>query len=250
MVQKRSRIKNRIVSTIALSDHPLFPKEIAKKLKVKHSTVKVYCRQLLIDGELIQSDNHDGYLTPAHVIRESGAVYEPFKLHGIKLEHRYNPKVGPPFLPMASQVTFRGHRHPVNKSFTDSWEFEGRMITITEHINTGLIEIFPHADNDQFDFQSFQRFLAWVQGRYPRIPLVKWHMIMMGAAWDRTDFRLEGLTSMTVQAFNNFWIQIYQKTKDMVRVEGHMVTDISIVDAFQILMDVTESIEKIKMVRM
>jgi len=251
MARKKSSLKGRIVTACGMSDHPLTPKELARQLKIPYSsTIRKYCRDLLADGELILWDGKRAqYITPGHVVTEHKAIYEPLLLHGIKLEFRYNSKQAPPFLPLARQVTFRGHRHPKNRSISDSFEFDGRKITVTEHATAGLVEVFVTAHDNCYNFTEFQRFVAWVQGRYPLIPMGSWEVIMLGLNWDRKDIGLEGLSKVSLQAFDNCWLVIYQKTKEIVRTEAHIVTKIDLADCLQILMEMQHSIEQLKLIR-
>lgn len=247
MVNKPSLLKKKIVRLVSQSNRPLGPKEIASKLKINHNSTKVYCRQLVGLELLAQPDGlGTGYVTPAHIAKESGVYLEPFEVHRLKFEFRYNPKEGPPFLPMSSRVTYTTHRHRINKGLTDDYEFDGRTITVTEHENAGLVEIFCKCSNNPYLLDDFRRYVSWVQGLYPRIPVGQWRLRQIEFNWDRRDIRLEGITSMSMQAFENFWVQIYQK-KEVVRVEGQLVTDIDLAGALEILIELNESIERKKM---
>ena len=53
-MSKRSSKKLKIFNVINDSDIELFPKQIAKKTGLNHSTVKNYCRDLLNTGAVIQ----------------------------------------------------------------------------------------------------------------------------------------------------------------------------------------------------
>ncbi len=240
--------KKRIYRILKNSDYPMFPKEISSITEISHSTTKVYLRQMINDNQIIQNDV-GLYLTPEHIVKENGAVYPPLSLHGVNLHFKYNPNTPPPFLMPASSVTFATRKHKINKAIVEDCYFDDRKITITFHLNTGLVIIQSLAGSNPYDFESFRRFCAWVNGRFPNIDNLQWIVKMIGINWDDRSLRLDGLNEITLQNFENMWIKLYQKTKDMVRIETHAVLDIKLSDAIDILLDLDNMIEMRKIAR-
>lgn len=238
-----SKKKAKILRILERNTRPMSPKEIQKYTKLSIGTIKPYLRQMVASNEVIQHDK-GLYLSPSHRISESGAITEPLMLHSINVEHRYNPKQTPPFLRDAIPVMFGIHRHRINHSLTTNLEYENRKITLTLHEKAGVLMVASMSTNNPYTLEEFRRFIAWLSGRFPLIPTGQWTIKQIALNWDTKSLRLEGLTAISLQAFENIWIQLYQKTKDMVRIESHLTTTITLQEALEIMLDLNDIIDR------
>jgi len=66
--------------------------------------------------------------------------------------------------------------------------------------------------------------------------------------WVNMDMTKSGFKRMTLKTFRNAWFQIYQKQKDLLRLEVHLTpTDLSLTDVMRIfaeMKDVAEGYRK------
>ena len=241
--QVASKKKARILRVLENNPRPLSPKEISKYTKLSIGTVKPYLRQMVVEDEIIQHDK-GLYLSTSHRVQESGAITEPLTTHGIKIEHRYNPKKAPPFLRAAIPVTFETHLHRINHSLTTNLVFDNRKIRITLHEKAGLIEVFVNNTNSPYTLEDFRMWVAWLNGKFEMIPTGAWIIRQIGFNWDTSRIRLEGIKGISLQKFENIWIQLYQKTKNLVRIESHLTTEISLQEALEIMFDLADIMDR------
>jgi len=94
-----------------------------------------------------------------------------------------------------------------------------RRLTITLHKE--LIEVFINCSNNPLDYNDFARLEGYLWGLFPHIALNDWMVIQFGLNVDYYGFKLDGIKSMKLQLFKNMWFQIYQKEKELIRIEAH-----------------------------
>jgi len=233
---RKSRIEAKVLNFLLFKEEPWAPKAIATALKENYNSVKSACKRLADRGEIVRHER-GLYRSKELIITPSKALYAPLQLHGLKLEYK-KPKCtegeGRPFL-CTRAGNYTTHRHKVNNSITWTEEWEGRVITITE--SKVHVEVWLRAGDSPLDYHSFRAFRSWLNGYFNTILTGQWIITMLGINWDIQRLRLEGISKISLQTFENLWFNMYQKRQDTVRIEAHMTTKIDFATALQLFTD-------------
>lgn len=224
---------------------------IAKQVGEKCPSVRVAIGRLVKKG-LVKPTKRGFYVCTGALVENGAVVLAEIGLHGIKLEYRKSRVEGGVTSKQASDVTkganwvtewVQGdiiagtHRHPINGSITESYEWAGRVITITTYAKTRageeVVELWLQASERDLRNGEFMEFISWVQGRYPYVPLALWRVRQVGINWDVRGLHLDGVDKMTLQIFQNMWLTLYNHAR-FVRVETHMTQNIGLDQAVQV----------------
>lgn len=96
---------------------------------------------------------------------------------------------------------------------------------MTSH-DVGLVEVFLSASNAPLSFPEFESFCFWLDGKFANVIFTEqWMVRQLDINIDFVRKTLDGLTSLSLKAWHNAWARIYQKEKDMIRIEVGMVPD-------------------------
>ena len=224
-----------------MSPESVSPLKVAKILRLKHGSVKKAMRRLHENGE-IDRELHGLYRTlQMDVVNQ--IPYERLKIHGIKIEFQEGKGMkAPPFLWDASKVTSPPsplaepdvHIHSRNKGATVKKYFQGRRATVTIHCRKKKIELFLKCGktDEALDHIEFCAFCGWVEGLFG-FPLSWWQLVQYGFNYDFHPFRLEIPTYTSLQLVKDYWTEVYQKEKDVVRVGVHGVAKIPLDKQFE-----------------
>lgn len=123
----------------------------------------------------------------------------------------------------------------INHNGQYSYEFSGRPITITLYPRSPTILVQLQATNNPLAFDEFNAFCYWLFGWGAREKILDhtWQVKQWGWNIDfvSLDMTKSGFKRLTLKAFRNDWFQIYQKQRDVLRVEAHMnPQDMSLTD--------------------
>ena len=229
------------------------PKSIAQSLNANHGSVKGICARLYRRGEI--DKEHHGFYRTFQMDVVSGIPYETLRIHGIKIECHAEKLKGGHYLWEPSWVTTshlaspEHHLHKRNKGFTTMKKFLEREARITIHFKAKVIEVFLKCGgpNEPLDAIQFLRFLSWVNGLFPAIAPETWVLTMFGWNVDYHPFRLEGHQYYMAQAFANAWVEVYQKTKDTIRLGAHVTMkrkEINPVDSLKFFAEIEKTARK------
>jgi len=149
-------------------------------------------------------------------------------LHGIKLEGK---------CPLAntgySLASLSARKYRKRGIYSDS--FNGRAVTITVH-EGGLVELWLKTSKNPLDFTEFDHFCYWVYGMFSGVVLEHtWTLSQLGINVDTEVLELDGFKKLSLKHWRNAWFQIYQKEKDLLRQEIHIMPDMKLQDALTIM---------------
>lgn len=123
----------------------------------------------------------------------------------------------------------------INHNGQYSFEFLGRPVTITLYPKSPTILVQLQASNNPLTFEEFNGFCFWLFGWGARENILEhtWQVKQYGWNLDfvNLDMTKSGYKRITLKAFRNDWFQIYQKQRDVLRVEAHLnPRDLSLTD--------------------
>jgi len=206
------------------------PKRIAFELGVGEASVrKALQRELKSEQPRIVRPSRGWYriFHNCDRIRALGAV-ERIELHGIKSEGRCHGANA------AYRIVTEAARSYRNRGIYKE-SFEGRVVTVTVHAE-GLVEVFLGTSMNPMDFRTFDRFCYWLFGKTDGIvPPGTWKVVQVGINADAKGLRMDGISSLSLKMWRNAWAQVYQKEMDVVRIESHLQTDLTVDEALSIL---------------
>lgn len=110
-----------------------------------------------------------------------------------------------------------------------SLSFHGRPVTIEVYKNSPTVSVWLKASQNPLSLEEFDKFCyfiyGWAEGKY--LPEGGWIVKQYGFNLDMygLDMTKSGYKTLTLSSFRKMWVQVYQKGKDMTRVEVHGVSD-------------------------
>jgi len=132
-----------------------------------------------------------------------------------------------------------------------SFEFNGRPVSIDVYSRSPTVVVWLKATKNPLDFEEFNQFAYWLLGwAQDKVQDHTWEIKEWGwnIDWVNMDMTKSGFKRMTLKTFRNAWFQIYQKQKDLLRLEVHLTpTDLSLTDVMRIfaeMKDVAEGYRK------
>lgn len=218
------------------------PKIIALRLRTSHEAVKKAIQREMESGHSRIVLSHEGgwYRAARNIDRlRSMRSVTRLELHGLKLEGKCHSKNAGHSIIAAAPRKYR-------KRGTYKDTFEGRIITVTIH-EMGLIEVFLEASHAPLDFGLFEKFSYWLYGTFNGLVLdLDWKISELGINADAHEMQVDGLKRMSLRSWRNAWFQIYQKEKDVVRFETHIMPSISLQDGLSIMGQFVDWTERVR----
>jgi len=250
---KRGELKNKIVNVLTASGTPWSPKNLAFEIGASHAAVKMALKRMTEEGDVINLGR--GMYVSKHtalVPANHGKFWteKPLMLHGIKIVTKQREALSAVTLnALHTHHNYTLHRHRVNHSVTYDEEWRGRKITVTyfERMKDGhgYIEVFLRASLKPVSYSEFEAFVGYIEGAFPGISPGSWIVEQLGINWDTTELRLEGVSAITLKAFRNVWLRLYQKSKDLMRVEAHVNVSVTLTEALQVLSRALDNIDDV-----
>ncbi len=202
-------------------------KFVALMTGIDYNRVKRYLVELAKEGRIDKVEGKRGYYISKKVIREGKKIYAEPTWHEIMLQADLTKcptldKVGVgDYLVWLAKLNHSPltHRHknngaiviPLSEVIGGKYPAE---ITVTIH-NTKAKKILLYVKNSDtpFDLTGMLSFMAWLQGRFPRIPLSCWEVVRIGVNTDYKDLQVDGVKSVTLAQYKNIVFRIYNKVK-------------------------------------
>lgn len=225
----------------SISPESLHAKAISRRLNINYNTVRSYLSRLAKEGE-VKRTLRGLYRAKLDIdtLRKVGAVEDiNIRIHGLKVEGRLCVKQGAGYFADADAF-----RPPGKCTFEDDNRrtfqavYEGRVTTFTVHDDgraKGLVEVFLKSSRLPMSISEFMRWEAYLHGVFPNFEVMDFKVIQIGLNCDYKRLRLDGVKSIKLQTFKNAWFQIYEKAEDILRIEGHLVTEIDLKECLDIL---------------
>ena len=206
-------------------------KTIARHCKgAKVAAVKKCIQRRLLDPKGRIAKVHEGWYRAARTpeILSKVATAKRLGIHGIEIAGKC------PDDPTRSRLMSNSDIK-INSNGQYSFEFLGRIITITLYPKSPTILVQLSSTNNPLTFEEFNGFCFWLFGWGAREKILDhtWQIKQWGWNLDfiNLDMTKSGFKRITLKAFRNDWFQIYQKQKDVLRVEAHMnPQDLALVD--------------------
>jgi len=236
-------VQDRIIKVLSYQDEDISSKQISLFSHTNYNTVRKELSRMVKNGKIIIVKR--GYYALPHAqFKNDVIVNAEIALHGLKLEHRCPISKAHPYLQEASSeakwrpqyvkqsIVEGSHRHRMNRSATDTIEWRGRIITITEHppskkTNDILVEVFIRSGDKPLRFVDFELFCEWLSGRFHNILPGNWKVVEFGFNWDVLEYQMKGVSEISLSFLKTAWFKIYNRL-DLVRVEVHSIHKISI----------------------
>jgi hypothetical protein len=183
--------------------------------------VKKSIQRALLDPKSKIVKVHSGWYRTARTPEMMSKVSTAKRLgiHGIEIAGKC------PDDPTRSRL-LRDSEFKINHNGQYSFEFLGHPITITLYPHSPTILVQLQASNNPLSFEEFNGFCFWLFGWGARERILDhtWQVKQWGWNIDfvNLDMTKSGFKRITLKAFRNDWFQIYQKHKDVLRVEAHM----------------------------
>lgn len=223
---------DRIIRLLEASDPvEMPPKVISTRLRARPASVRKAIQREMDSGHSrIVSVGHGGWYRAARNIDRIRALGTAVRLelHGIKLEGKcHAANAG------HSIVAASSHKYRKRGIFKEG--FEGRVVTIIVH-EMNLVEVFLETSKVPMDFTMFEKFCYWLYGKMDGIVLeFEWRIVELGINADAHNMMTDGLKRISLKDWRNAWFQIYQKEKDVVRFETHIMPDLQLQDCLSIM---------------
>ena len=241
------------MSVLNATGTPWKPKTLAFELNASYPAVKMALKRMVEDGDVINMGkgmyiSRHTVLVPAN--HAKFWTEKPLTLHGIKIVTTEREGLSSVTLSaLYNHFNYTGHRHKVNESITFTEEWRGRLLTITFKERTkkdgnGYIEIFLRSSTKPVHFNEFEAFCGFIEGMFPNKSLDVWEAQQFGFNWDTQELRLEGVKAITLRAFKNVWLRLYQKSQDLLRVEAHVNVSLPLSEALSVLGKALDGIDE------
>lgn len=232
---------------------------LSRMLKIPKDKLRVYLNRLHNKGHIIKTTK--GFykaIADMTVIRQQQFTNPPTLLHGIMMQCtiiRYITKYPHGAPSKCANVTPKKHE---SVTFFSSWltahEFvfrddnrswfrylwwEGRRVTLTIHENLKL-DIYIACSKHPLSLPDFEAILLFLDGFFEGIAPFKDRRVIqlkeVAVAKDFKELRLDGVKSVSLRAFKNAWTRLYYKDDiEAVRVEHHLVLEMSVDEALRSL---------------
>lgn len=204
---------------------------IALKMKgATYEAVKKCIQRSLIDPKSKIVKVRDGWYRAARTpeMMSKIATAKRVGIHGIEIAGKC------PDDPTRSRL-LRDSEFKINHNGQYSFEFLGRPVTMTLYPHSPTILVQLQATSNPLTFDEFNGFCFWLFGWGAREKILDhtWQVKQWGWNLDfvNLDMTKSGFKRLTLKSFRNDWFQIYQKQKDVLRVEVHMnPKDLALVD--------------------
>lgn len=250
---KRGELKNKIMDVLTSTGIPWSPKNLAFEIGASYPAVKMALKRMVEEGDVVKLNGRGLYISRHTVLvpANHGKFWteKPLTLHGIKIVTKQRGGLSSVTLDaLRTHHNYTLHRHRVNHSVTFDEEWRERKITVTYFERTkegyGYIEVFLRASIKPVTFSEFDAFVGWLEGAFPGININSWVVEQLGINWDTQELRLEGVSALTLRAFKNVWLRMYQKSQDLLRVEAHVNVSLTLPEVLEVLSRALDSIDE------
>jgi hypothetical protein len=203
------------------------PNEFNLKTIARHmdgasvAAVKKCIQRALLNPKARIAKVHEGWYRAARTpeILSKVATAKRLGIHGIEIAGKC------PDDPTRSRLMSNSDIK-INSNGQYSFEFLGRIITITLYPKSPTILVQLSSTNNPLTFEEFNGFCFWLFGWGATAKILDhtWEVKQFGWNVDflNLDMTKSGFKRITLKAFRNDYFQIYQKQKDVVRFEAHM----------------------------
>ena len=187
----------------------------------KLAAVKKSIQRALVDPKSKIVKVHEGWYRAARTpeMMSKVATAKRLGIHGIEIAGKC------PDDPTRSRLMSNSDIK-INSNGQYSFEFLGRIITITLYPRSPTILVQLSSTNNPLTFEEFNGFCFWLFGWGATAKILDhtWEVKQFGWNVDflNLDMTKSGFKRITLKAFRNDYFQIYQKHKDVVRFEAHM----------------------------
>ncbi|MBN1540326.1 MAG: hypothetical protein JW939_09300 [Candidatus Thermoplasmatota archaeon] len=227
------------------------PKEIAVRCAINPNSVKKIVSRLFKEGK-IEKSFHGTYRGKITIEKMIAMERASIKIHGIKIEFtpvvvkRENGRIvteGGEGLSLCHRFNDTNLAYQDNTQIVYIEEFLGRKVTV--QLMRNIVGIFMDNSESPLDYQEFKAFRYWIEGRFGNAFMLGNPVLrQVGLNKDYSELRLDGISSIKLQKWENAWAQIYQKAEDVLRREVHLVPkNLSLDEAIKMLQDQAEMVE-------
>lgn len=200
------------------------PRFIALKLKASYPAVRQAIQRELQDPDSNIVRARRGWYRAAYTVDHLRALKGERRvgLHGLQFSGKCHND--PTRLFLVKNAPYRYKNMGIY-----SLSFHGRPVTIEVYQNSPTVSVWLKATNNPLSLDEFDRFCyfiyGWAEGKY--LPEGGWIVTQYGFSLDMygLDMTKSGYKTMTLSKFRKMWVQVYQKGKDMTRLEVHGVSD-------------------------
>jgi hypothetical protein len=138
--------------------------------------------------------------------------------------------------------------HGVNKAFPGEPEwfehfFDTWRVRFQIFKNGTITAILSASGGVGLAYIDFNRFVGWLEGLYPTIPIARWEARNWEWHRDFPGFKIEGAKAVTLQAFENVWFKLYNKAQGL-RLEMRQSTAIPLHTALELMAKYAEEFAK------
>ncbi len=236
-------LRDRIVRFLELHDPvEMQPKIIASRLRTSHTAVKKAIQRELESGNsrIVRIEHGGWYRCTKNIdrVRALNAVTK-IEVHGIKLEGMCHSANGGHSIVAQSIQKYR--KRGIFKE-----QFEGRVVTVIVH-EMNLVEVFLETSRVPLDFPMFEKFCYWLYGMMNGVVLDSaWKVVQLGLNADAHRLEMSDKQKMSLREWRNAWFQMYQKEKDVVRFETHIMPNLQLSDCLAIMSQFVDWTEKVR----
>lgn len=213
---------------------PLSAIDISQELGISKNAARQLLYRMKKEG-LIRQEIRGYFVHRQATRRRNKQIIAPLKMHGIKIITKNRHGLASIMSEQLRQrAPYTAHKHRINGALTYSEEWEGRKATITIY-KSGGAEINLSATDQPLDLFQFSQFCGWIQALAPAGTLAAWEIRQLGLNYDIHGLQLDGAEAITMQAFRNMWIRMYEHNKDELRLETHINIQVGLPEALDIL---------------
>ena len=238
---RRSKREKQALSIFESSDYPISPLMLSQELGITKGAARILLKRM-VDKGLIRRESRGFYVHAQAIERHDVQLSAPLRLHGLKLVTiKGHGLAGVMAQQLLNSAPVNIHKHRINHSITFNEEWEGRKVTFTLHKGNKergtkeRIEVNLTSTNSPLDFPSFAMFCGYLQGKIPAATLEAWQISQIGLNFDLLGMQIDGAEAITLQAFKNMWLRLYNHNKDMLRVEAHLNLAVNLSEGIDIL---------------
>jgi len=243
--EKRCGMKgeDRILEYLAGCDTPQDPQSIALAINRSYGYTRNLLSKMVKEGK-VRKVARGLYVHPDAVNVNPKLTMRPLKLHGLKIMTKR--REGHTFMTTEEFIKiapYKPFEHRINHALYYDEVWRERVITVTYHPEHTII-IDLKSSKKPLNFEEFNAFIGWLEGRFPKIPVGWWELVQVGLNWDIIGMYLDGIESITLEVFKQIWFRMYMKSRDMLRIEAHTNIKLGLSEAIEALQGALDSVEK------
>lgn len=246
MAGRRSKIQDAIERYLVEIGRPASAKEIAVAIgAMEHYDNVRKLLQRLAERKLIRHEIH-GYYGARFSLEDILRAERPeLTTHGIKLQGTVPTASVPEFVQGTPALSQSERSEEERGGVRWYWDgaYEGREVKIVIYENTKTVLISLRSSTFPITPIEFEGFAGWLEGIFNnQAVLLNLKVIQLGIGMDFKEYRLDGVKSITWKAWRSAYIELYQKSKDTLRLAIHLSNqNIDLIDAITILKGMTNA---------